>query len=81
MFISWFPDQIKLAGIGRWIFEVRHEKTDLKVFCRCHTKRRIGGALASQSLFWYDNDKVLKFCFLVMHLILCRWSIIVILVR
>ena len=35
--------------------------------CRCHTKRRMGTAT-----FWYDNDKDLKVCFLVMCVISAR---------
>ncbi len=37
-------------------------------FGQCHTKRRLGWVVASQAIYWYDNDKDGKTRFGIMRL-------------
>ncbi len=46
-----------------------YEGSRVIFYSRWNTQRRIGGALACQFFFGYDNDKDLKVCFLVMRVL------------
>ncbi len=48
------------------IYNIICEGLRLQIYCRCHTKRRIGMP-DRQSFFWYDDDKNHKRCIFAAH--------------